>query len=1051
MVAFLLTLAFAIWPGRAAHAQAWTGAVPVGDSTAANGTAAGTRVRPDGQGGFWLLGTFQGKIRCGTTTLRSRANSSDIYLGRLDAAGQWLWAQAIGGPLLDRGGDLVVDAAGNAVLTGSFQDSLRLGAFPLVAQGAARTNAFVAAISPAGQWRWVAQAGGDALGTALALDPVTGAAVVAGAFGGVVTFGPATLAATTNLGTDRDVFLARLSTTGQWLSASRAGGNRIDLPTALALDGTGHAILVGTTTSRTMAFGGLSIRNRSETNYTQQSLPLYADMFVAQYDLTALQWRWAKAGGGGSNETADAVAIGPAGRITVAGTYNGRGGQTDTVTRFGTIVLTPRAPWAQPVYVARLSATGQWLAAISAADSSFVEVGGLTLDAADEATVSGHFVTRAVFGSIRLTASACPPGITLAPFDPSDLFVAHLNSANQWTWALAAGGPGTNTGASHCTDPATGALTLTGRFTGAPRFTAVPLTPAGGGVGAAFVAQLTVSGATRQWAWATATDGGGAVRVLQTALDGQGNTLVVGTFTGQQRLGAFPLTPPTAVDALNGRTLFVAKRSPAGQWLWATAAQAHDPYDRSPRLVVEPSSGDAYVAGTLTGAAIFGPNAPGAVPPLLPSLYGPRRSLYVARISAAGQWLWATTPAYSSGSEVNGLALDPRGGVALVGSFNDTLRLGATTLLVPNLNPMYPTSSIGMLIRVSAFGQWRSAVQVGEGRPNYLTAVELDARGGATVVGSFIGREMRFDSLITVTQPRFGFWTAVARLDAANRWRWVVPTQIIRQGSGCEMLALANDRAGHLLVSGSTTDSVGFGPLVLRSRTAVGEYADGFVAQIDTTTRQWTWVRPLEAPSYYGHLSALAVDAVGDAYVGGIFAGTARLGASIVAADRPNGAPIVAKISPAGVWRWAAAARAGSALASAAVISLEVLAPNELLVAGNFSGAPLAFGATTLTGSRTETGFLASIGAPLGLTPDDVPAVETLQLYPNPARTTVTLRLPVPARDAVVGQLFDALGRVVRRFTIPAGQTEVALDLTSRAPGLYLVRAAGQTRRLVVE
>jgi hypothetical protein len=69
--------------------------------------------------------------------------------------------------------------------------------------------------------------------------------------------------------------------------------------------------------------------------------------------------------------------------------------------------------------------------------------------------------------------------------------------------------------------------------------------------------------------------------------------------------------------------------------------------------------------------------------------------------------------------------------------------------------------------------------------------------------------------------------------------------------------------------------------------------------------------------------------------------------------------------------------------------------------------------------------------------------------YPNPARSTTHFSLQLPARDDVLIEAFDAMGRRVRTLLAgmqPAGRSELAWDLrdklgTRLEPGIYLVRA----------
>jgi len=124
-------------------------------------------------------------------------------------------------------------------------------------------------------------------------------------------------------------------------------------------------------------------------------------------------------------------------------------------------------------------------------------------------------------------------------------------------------------------------------------------------------------------------------------------------------------------------------------------------------------------------------------------------------------------------------------------------------------------------------------------------------------------------------------------------------------------------------------------------------------------------------------------------------------------------------------------------------------------VGGFFTGASFALGALTLPNLHTgsATSFVASL-TDLTLATRDAALQAGLALYPNPARTTATVRVPASAGTAATLTLLDALGRAVRTQAATAG-TDVAFDLTGLAPGLYALRvqvgAALAMHPLVVE
>src|SRR5207249_1396964 len=106
---------------------------------------------------------------------------------------------------------------------------------------AAATNSlFVAKYSSAGTWMWFNQVG-NAFANAVAVDG-SGNVLVTGYYSGTVNFGGASLSSI-NGGTD--VFVAKYSSSGGYVWAKSYGGSSIDMPKAIAVDGSGNAVVIG--------------------------------------------------------------------------------------------------------------------------------------------------------------------------------------------------------------------------------------------------------------------------------------------------------------------------------------------------------------------------------------------------------------------------------------------------------------------------------------------------------------------------------------------------------------------------------------------------------------------------------------------------------------------------------------------------------------------------------------------------------------------------------------------------------------------------------------
>ena len=111
----------------------------------------------DGQGNFYVCGTFYNNIKLGETVYTNYQNS-DIFICKVDPTGQFLWTQRIEGPYSDDMGGVAVDSAGNCYVAGSFWGEANFGTTNL---SGGFTEVFLAKYDPDGKLLWVRQAGGS--------------------------------------------------------------------------------------------------------------------------------------------------------------------------------------------------------------------------------------------------------------------------------------------------------------------------------------------------------------------------------------------------------------------------------------------------------------------------------------------------------------------------------------------------------------------------------------------------------------------------------------------------------------------------------------------------------------------------------------------------------------------------------------------------------------------------------------------------------------------------------------------------------------------------
>jgi hypothetical protein len=308
------------------------------------------------------------------------------------------WALSAGGTGTDAVEAMALDSTGNVYLTGYFSGKATFGATTLTATSS--SDLFVAKILPSGTFAWAVSGHGTGFnrGTALAIAP-GGDVVVAGEVNGTITFGATTLSSTGG----GDVFVARLDSSGALKWAVAAGGTGWDFATAVVVDAAG--VYVTGSFFDIATFGGHTA-----------SAPGKQGLFVARAS-HAGAFQSAVAGVPTAWVAPNAITVDSTGDLRLAGSFR------DTL-KLGSKTLTSAGE--EDLFVARLESDGTWLWAISAGGVLKDTVGGLALDAAGNAYLTGAFQGAATFGTHSLASPLETP------------YIAKASPAGTFDWAATA-------------------------------------------------------------------------------------------------------------------------------------------------------------------------------------------------------------------------------------------------------------------------------------------------------------------------------------------------------------------------------------------------------------------------------------------------------------------------------------------------------------------------------------------------------------------------------------------------------------------------------------
>ncbi|MFA7024800.1 MAG: SBBP repeat-containing protein [Candidatus Cloacimonadaceae bacterium] len=407
----------------AAQTPDWLWAQSAGGTNHDHGYA----IAVDSGGNTYVTGWFDGTVTFGNTTLNCIGNR-DIFVAKLDSAGNWLWAKGAGGTDEDIGEAIAVDSEGNVYVTGRFWQTAFFGGITLSNSG--WTDLFVAKLDSNGNWLWAKSAGGTGpeSGEGIAVDDLSNV-YLTGSFQGIATFGTIQLSSAG----ESDIFAAKLDTNGNWLWAKRAGGECGAYGEDIAVDSAGNAYITG-------YFGDWGGGDISIGSTTLTSSGWY-DAFVAKLDSVG-NWLWAKKGGAEGRDSASGIAVDSSSNVYFTGTFFGS-------SDFGSFHLTGNGP---DVFLVKLDSTGNWLWAKSA----WGQGQDISVDSADNVYLAGYFGSMpgdtSDFGTTTLTCSG-----------ESDVFTAKLDSNGNWLWAQRGGGINSEECESIAVDNS-GSVYLTGSF-----------------------------------------------------------------------------------------------------------------------------------------------------------------------------------------------------------------------------------------------------------------------------------------------------------------------------------------------------------------------------------------------------------------------------------------------------------------------------------------------------------------------------------------------------------------------------------------------------------
>ncbi len=615
------------------------------------GNEEGNSIALDASSNIYLTGTFSGTVDfdpgAGVVNVNSNSGSSDIFLAKYDALGNYLFAKAIGGSGIDRPYCITLDASGNSFLTGYFNGTADFDPSGAVANLTTNgsSDVYVAAYDASGVYLYARKMGGinPDMGYGIAID-ASGNTVTTGFFSGTADFDPGGgIVSLSITGTGLNAFVTKLDNVGGYSFANQIGvypnPGYADNGKSICVDAFGNTYVIG-------SFAGtVDFDPGPGTAYLTSAGSF--DIFFAKYDAIG-NFQYANRIGGTGNDNGICIVVDALGNAYVTGFFSAT---VDLDPGPGTVNVSSSGG-SNDIFFGKYDASGNYLFAKTIGSTSSDQGFGLTVDASGNIYVTGFFVGTVDFDPGVGVASLTGTGAT------ADIFFAKYDAAGNYLLAKSMGSTSVDHGISIAVD-ASSNIYITGTFDGTVDFDpgAGVANLIGAGGGDMYFAKYDASGnyVFAKKAGSTAAETGKSIKV-----DGSGNIYLTGSFGA-----AVDFDPGIATVNLvsaGGADIFIAKYDGSGNLIYAKGIGGTG-IDNGYSLDID-NAGNAYAAGTFFGTADFDPGA-GVANITSAGLF----DAFIVKLDALGNFVNAKAMGSLFADDGAGIAVDASGNIYVTGYF----------------------------------------------------------------------------------------------------------------------------------------------------------------------------------------------------------------------------------------------------------------------------------------------------------------------------------------------------------------------------------------------
>ena len=280
----------------------------------------GNSIALDNSGNIYATGFFSDTVDFdpgpGVFNLTS-VGITDIFICKLDASGNYLWAKSVGGTDYDFGISIKTDDSGNVYTTGNFLDTVDFdpGAATYSITSMGTYDIFILKLDSSGNYIWVKTFGGQEPQSVSSIDvDASGNVYTTGYFYTSADFDPGPNVFYLISEGENDVFVSKLDSMGNFIWAKQFGNYDEDEGLSIATDNSGNVYTTGAfkvTVDFDPGQGGYNLISAGNE-----------DIFISKLDSTG-SFIWVKSFGNISVEKGLDITLDNSGNIYAVGQFTG--------------------------------------------------------------------------------------------------------------------------------------------------------------------------------------------------------------------------------------------------------------------------------------------------------------------------------------------------------------------------------------------------------------------------------------------------------------------------------------------------------------------------------------------------------------------------------------------------------------------------------------------------------------------------------------------------------------------------------------------------------